>query len=270
MKYSVCNELFGDLPFKASCALTAEYGFSGMELAPYTLSENPQDIGRASRIELKKILADYGLEFVGLHWLLVAPQGLHLTTPDTDTRKKSWDFMKYLIEFCAEMGGGVMVLGSGNKRDASGIPVETALDYLKQGFVDLAPFADDANTQILLESLSYRKTNVVTSMQEAADIIREIGHPGISGIFDFHNCINEKLSWPELIEHYQDIIQHVHLNEMDGGYPGSGNSDFMPAFNALRQINYRGWVSLEVFNQTEPPQRILTETSRVIKTIEEQ
>ena len=268
MKYAICNELFGNLSFKESCALAAKYGFTGMELAPFTLSPNPQEFGSAKRTEIKKILADYGLEFVGLHWLLIVPQGMHLTTPDTDTRKQSWDFMKYLIEFCAEMGGGVMVLGSGDQRNAVGISVEDALKFLKQGFIQLAPFAAEANTQILLESLSVRKTNVVTSQQEAADIIREINHPGISGIFDFHNCINEKLSWPELIEHFKDIIQHVHFNEMDGGYPGSGNSDFVPAFHALEQINYAGWVSLEVFNQTESPQKILQETNRVIRILE--
>ena len=268
MRYAVCNELFGNLSFQKSCALAAKYGFSGMELAPYTLSSDPRELRSAKRLEIKKILTDYGLEFVGLHWLLIAPQGLHLTTPDTDTRKKSWDFMKYLIEFCAEMGGGVMVLGSGNKRNAVGIPVDTALEYLKQGFVLLAPLAAEVNTQILLEALAVRKTNVVTSLQAAADIIREIDHPAISGIFDFHNCIDEKLSWPELIAHFKDIIQHVHFNEIDGGYPGSGNSDFVPAFNALERINFSGWVSLEVFNQTESPEKILRETYRMIRILE--
>ena len=268
MKFAVCNELFGDMSFKKSCALTAEFGFGGMELAPYTFSANPQELGPAERKEIKTILVDHGLEFVGLHWLLMAPQGLHLTTPDNRVRRKSWDFMKYLVEFCADMGGGVMVLGSPNQRKAEGIAVEDALKYLKQGFVQLAPVAAGANTRILIESLSIRKTNVVTSMQEAADIIHEIDHPGISGIFDFHNCINEALSWPELIEHHKDIIQHVHFNEIDGGYPGSGNSDFVPAFKALERIHFQGWVSLEVFNQTEPPETILRETNRLIKTKE--
>ena len=268
MKYAICNELFGSLPFQESCALAAKYGFGGIEIAPFTLSQNPQEFGSAKRTELKKILADYNLEFVGLHWLLIAPQGLHLTTTDIGTRKKSWDLMKFLIEFCAEMGGGVMVLGSGNKRNAVGIPVETALEYLKQGFAQLAPFAAEANTQILLEALSARKTNVVTSMQAAADIIREIDHPAISGIFDFHNCIEEKLAWPELIENFKDVIQHVHFNEIDGGYPGSGDSDFVPAFKALKRINYSGWVSLEVFDQTESPEKILRETNQVINILE--
>lgn len=128
----------------------------------------------------------------------------------------------------------------------------------------MAPLAAEAKTQILLESLSINKTNVVTSMQEAADIIFEINHPGISGIFDFHNCIEEKLSWPELIEHFKKMIQHVHINEIDGGYPGSGSSNFRPAFDALKRINYAGWVSLEVFNQTESPEKILQETNRII------
>jgi sugar phosphate isomerase/epimerase len=71
-------------------------------------------------------------------------------------------------------------------------------------------------------------------------------------------------------ELFEDIIQHVQLNEIDRGYPGSGNSDFLPAFDALQQIDYCGWVSLEVFNQTGSPEKILSETSQVINTIEKQ
>jgi len=31
------------------------------------------------------------------------------------------------------------------------------------------------------------------------------------------------------VEKYFDVIRHVHVNEMDGGHPGTGNYDF-PAF----------------------------------------
>lgn len=268
MKYAVCNELFGDLTLAESCRLLADYGFTGIELAPYTLSENPRKLRPVDRAEIKRTLERFNLEFVGLHWLLKAPEGLHLTTPDGIIRKKSWDFLKFLVEFCAEMGGGMMILGSGKQRNAESGTVESARAYISDGLRELAPLAESGNTKILLEPLATRITNVVNTMQEAEAVIRAIDHPAISGIFDFHNCTGEKMSWPELILKYISIIEHVHFNEPDGGYPTTGRSDFLPAFKALQACGYAGWISLEIFNQTDPPEKVLRETRQVIQHIE--
>ncbi len=269
MKYAVCNELFASLPLESSCNLAARYGFTGLELAPYTLAESPRDIGSAARAHIRSALAATGLKFVGLHWLLIAPEGLHLTTPERKIRTKSWDFMRYLIELCAELGGGVMVLGSGKKRNASGIRPESAWAYLKEGLQALAPFAEQGHTKILVEPLSASITDTINTLSEAEDLIGEVDNPAVSGIFDFHNCTEETLSWPQLINRFRTIITHVHLNEVDGGYPGSGASDFLPAFNALKKIDFPGWVSLEVFDQDKPPEIILKETARFISDIED-
>jgi len=269
MKYAVCNELFEHLSLKASCKLAAEYGFSGLELAPYTLAESPRRLVREEFSEVKTILSDFEMTFVGLHWLLNVPEGLHLTVPDASVRKISWDAMKYLVEFCGMMGGGVMVLGSGRKRNAERIPLPTAMDYLKEGLIDIAPLAEAANTKILIEPLSKTITNVINTLEEAQGLIQGIDGTAVGSIFDFHNCVHETRSWPDLIDTYTDIIHHVHFNEIDGGYPGSGGSNFMPAFKALHRNNYSGWVSLEVFNVTDPPEQVLESTAREIQKIEE-
>ena len=153
MKYAVCNELFGSLPLETSCKLAAEYGFGGMELAPYTLADNPRNLGSSQRKRIRSVIDKTGLEFVGLHWLLVSPEQLHLTTSDRNIRERSWDYMKYLIELCADLGGGVMVLGSGKRRNVVGTTPEIAWLYLKEGLQRLAPFAEQGNTKILVEPL---------------------------------------------------------------------------------------------------------------------
>ena len=172
MKYAVCNELFGDLTLADACKLAAAYGFTGIELAPYTLAENPNELSPSDRAEIKHTLKRFNLDFVGLHWLLKAPEGLHLTSSDSVLRKKSWDLLKFLVEFCAEMGGGKMVLGSGKQRHAEPGTVEAAKAYLTDGLRELAPLAESGDTQVLLEPLSPRITNVVNTMQEAASIIK--------------------------------------------------------------------------------------------------
>jgi sugar phosphate isomerase/epimerase len=66
------------------------------------------------------------------------------------------------------------------------------------------------------------------------------------------------------------MIQHVHLNEVDGNYPGTGSSDFVPAFKALKKRNYDGWISLEIFHFDEPPEKILSDTMQILSQVESQ
>ena len=68
----------------------------------------------------------------------------------------------------------------------------------------------------------------------------------------------------ELIEDHFSIFRHVHLNEVNGSYPGTGNSDFLPAFKKLAEKRYSGWISLEIFHVPEDPALVLAETKRFL------
>ena len=140
---------------------------------------------------------------------------------------------------------------------------------LEEGLRSLADFTAQRNCTILLESLSPDQTDVINSMAEAAESIGRIGHPGIQGIFDFHNCANETDSWEQLIEDHFPIIRHVHLNEVNGSYPGTGSSDFVPTFRKLAQKGYGGWISLEIFHLPEDPAKVLRETRAFLDRMED-
>ncbi len=270
MKYAVCNELFTTCSFQEVCRLTAKYGFQGIEIAPFTLAEDPRKINAAQIHELKTTIQGAGLQCVGLHWLLKAPQDLHLTTSDIRIRDKSWDALKYLIELCHELEGNVMVLGSGKQRNAVNMPIGQAITLLKRGLQDLAPFAETADVTILVEALASKMTNVINTLQEAQEFISGIESPSISSMFDFHNCDDEDKPWHQLIDEHFDIIQHVHLNEEDGNYPGTGSSNFVPTFKVLKERSYSGWISLEIFHFDDPPEKILANTEQIISQIERQ
>src|SRR5439155_1664199 len=84
--YAICNEVFQGVTFPAAAKLVRSAGYLGLEIAPFTLAENPSLISAGERREYRAILDSEGLAFVGLHWLMVAPKGLHVTTPDAALR----------------------------------------------------------------------------------------------------------------------------------------------------------------------------------------
>jgi len=266
MRTAVCNELITDRPFAEACRLIARHGFQGVELAPYTLAEDPTRISPNRIGELRRTIEDAGLACVGLHWLLRAPAGLHLTTPDLAVRRRSWECLRALVDLCGGLGGEVMVLGSGKQRNTQGIDRETAWAVLVEGLANLAPASAAASVCFLLEALPAANTDLVNTLQEARQVIQAVGHPGVSGMFDFHNCRDETEPWDCLIARHRGMIRHVHLNEADGYHvslarrPRRQHSEYGPAFRALADRRYDGWVSLEIFHAEDPPEIILAET----------
>ncbi len=60
-------------------------------------------------------------------------------------------------------------------------------------------------------------------------------------------------------------MRHVHVNEMDGGHPGTSSYDFRPVLGALRRLNYAGWVSLEAFNFKPGAETIANDSIRYLE-----
>src|ERR1051325_9762397 len=108
-RQSICNEAFEGWKFADACKAIRKAGYTGIEIAPFTLAERPADVTAGQRRDYKDIMASEGLTFVGLHWLMVSPKGLHVTTPDVEARKRGWEHIRHLIDLCADLGpdGGV-------------------------------------------------------------------------------------------------------------------------------------------------------------------
>ena len=251
-RHSMCNEAFESQPFQAATAAIRHAGYTGIELAPFTLAEDPVAVPAAARREYRDIMESEGLEFVGLHWLLAAPAGLHITTPDRRLRERSWAYLRGLIDLCADLGqGGVMVLGSPRQRAATGglAPAEAARN-LAEGLASVALCAAARGVTILLEALPANQCDVVQTLAEAVAIVREIASPCVATMFDVHNAIDEREPHAGLIDRYFDYIRHVHVNEPDGRHCGTGSYDYKPLFEVLTRRGYGGWISLEAFDFT--------------------
>ena len=254
-------------PFEKACASIRRIGYSGIEIAPFTLAERPAEISAVDRKRYRETIRIEGLTFVGLHWLMVSPKGLHVTTPDRELRERSWCHILELIDLCADLGdGAVMVFGSPKQRCTIGglSPVEAIKNFMA-GLSSVAPHAEQRGVTILVEALPAGQCDVITTLAEAVEIVNLIDSPAVRTMFDTHNAVDEVEPHAVLVDRYFDLIRHVHINEMDGRHPGTGTYDFKAVFDVLAQRCYRHWVSLEVFDFTLGPEKIAEDALRFIE-----
>ncbi|HTB14317.1 MAG TPA: sugar phosphate isomerase/epimerase family protein [Bryobacteraceae bacterium] len=262
MRHAICNEMFQGWSFADAAKFVRATGYTGLEIAPFTLAPSPTDISPHQRAEYRDILKSEGLSFAGLHWLMVSPKGLHVTTPDRALRERSWQHIRDLIDLCADLGPkGVMVFGSPVQRSTiDGATVAEATARYIEGLSNVAPQAEQRGVTILVEALPIEQADVVNTLAEAASIVHQIESPAIQTMFDTHNAVNETEPHAVLVEKYFDLIRHVHVNEMDGRHPGMGDYDFKPLLQTLERLGYRGWVSLEAFDFSFGAEKIARES----------
>ena len=275
-RFAICNEVFEKASLAAACKHARELGYEGIELAPFTFGEDPAALTETDCTQMRKVIEKEGLEFVGLHWLLVGPSGLHATTRDETVRKRTWGYIHRMIDICADIAGskaqdnGLLVFGSPKQRSSTnGMTPREACDVFTHELAHAAPHAESRGVKILVEALPLDQSDVVNTLADAVAIVRQIGSPAIQTMFDTHNAVEEVESHAVLVDRYFDAIRHVHVNEMDGSHPSRGDYDFRPVLTILKQRGYQGWVSLEAFDFSMPPEVIVTETIDYLKQISE-
>ena len=271
-KFAMCNECMMDLPWAEQCKIISDAGYTGVEIAAFTLvKESVNELDAAQRRELVTVMDDYGLENVGLHWLLAPPpEGLHFTTPDEAVRAATVTYLADLVDFCADTNGKVMIFGSPNQRNTVGISVDEAKKNFADGLAQVADRAQERDVKILVETLDSSQTDVVNTMAESLEIVNMVSHPAIGTMFDYHNTLDETDSLEKLVRDYFPHIDHIQIQEIDGRHLGTGDArtTFVDSFKALRELNYDKWISLEIFDFTPGGKVIAEESMEVLKHLE--
>lgn len=252
MKIALCNEVLAGMDFPAQCAHMAALGYDGIELAPYTVGgDQPHLLAAQARQALRRAAADHGLVFTSLHWLLVKPEGLSITSADKGTREKTIDVMRRLIGLAADLGAPVLVHGSPAQRRLPDNGAEEARRRGIDALAEAARAAEAAGVAYCIEALAPPAANFVTSMAEAAAIVREIGSPAFRAMIDASACaVNEAESLEAVVERWlpTGLIAHVQVNDRNRRGPGQGSDRFAPFFAALKRHGYAGHVAVEPFD----------------------
>lgn len=248
MKLSICNDLFQGWREEAIFRFAAETGYDGIEIAPFMYEDNVKEIGHGRRQEIRDRAASFGLEIVGLHWVLVGPEGVYLTHPDREVRKATRDYLLYLIEFCGDIGGDTIVFGSPRQRNIrQDVSRKEAYQYAAEIFIKCMNYAEDRGVVICIEPLGGNETNFVTSIDEALDLVEMVNHTNFKTMVDIKAALAEKRPVKDVILEANGYLHHIHLNDYEGLAPGFGSTNFKPIIDQLEVAGYNRYLSIEVF-----------------------
>jgi sugar phosphate isomerase/epimerase len=268
MKFALCNEMFGDRPVAEVCSVAGRLGYHGIEIAPFTLSASAKDVTPKVRKGVRQIVADHGLEIVGLHWLFVGPTGLHITTPDDTVWRKTRDYLSCLVDLCSDLGGKVMVIGSPKQRSIlPGQTFEGAWKRAVELFSAVLEKATRRGVTLCIEPLSPKETDFINTVAEGIRMVRQINHPNFRLHLDVKAMCSESKPVPEIIRSVRaEEIGHFHVNDPNLYGPGMGDVDYGPIAEAIRDIAYDRWLSVEVFKYDPDPETIARKSIECLRS----
>ncbi len=268
MRFAICQELFEGWDWERQCRFIAETGYTGIELAPFTLAPRITDVPLAQRQELRKIAADHGLTICGLHWLLAKTEGFHLTTSNRTQRDATAAYLRDLAHACGDFGGTVLVFGSPLQRNIeAGMSREQAYANAAEVFRAAMPAFGERNVTLCMEPLTPKETNFCNTCADAAELIALIDHPCFQLHQDVKAMLSESTPIPALIEQFASVTKHFHVNDSNLLGPGMGPTEYEPIFAALQRTNYSGWVSVEVFDYKPGAEFIARESMRYMREV---
>jgi sugar phosphate isomerase/epimerase len=261
MKFAICNETFLDWPFDKAFDFAAECGYTGIEIAPFTMAGDARDVSTARRAEVRRQADAAGLQVVGLHWLLAKTNGFHLTTPDAEVRRNTAAYIQDLARLCRDLGGSKMIFGSPVQRNVlPGVSPEQAMDHARGVVDDCLAVLEETGVTLCIEPLGPAEGNFLNTAAEAVRLIEKVGHPNCRLILDCKAMSSEAVPIPDLIRRHVSLLEHFHANDPNKQGPGFGELDFVPIFAALGEVDYQGWVSVEVFDYTPGIERLARES----------
>lgn len=268
MRFAICNEIFENWPWERVCDYAASLGYTGLEVSPFTLAERAEDVSPERRRELRKQAESRGVEILGLHWLLVKPAGLYITSPDATVRRKTATYFVELVKLCHELGGNVMIIGSPKQRSLlPGITREQALVYAQEVFTECLWLAQRLGVTLAMEPLGPKETDFLNTAAETIELIERIAHPNFRLNLDVKAMSSEQQPIPQIIRESRKHIAHVQVNDPNLLGPGMGEVKYEPIIAALREVGYDGWLSVEAFDFKPGAERIASESIRYLKQV---
>ena len=242
MKFGV-NTFIWSATFDASnfglLPLIKNAGFDGVELPLL----RPAEFAAAS---IRKAVEANGLECT---MCTVLVDGLSLISDDAAIRRRTRAHLEEVAKTAAEAGARIV---AGPLFSPVGyLPGRRRTDdewkWAVEGFQALGDTLAANEVTFAIEPINRFETYFLNTAADAAALAKEIGHPNIGILFDtFHANIEEK----SIAAGYRTVgpyLKHVHTCENDRGIPGSGHVEWKEVFQALRELNYDGWLTIEGF-----------------------
>ncbi|WP_135827029.1 sugar phosphate isomerase/epimerase family protein [Halorussus ruber] len=250
----------------------ADHGYAGVEL----LGDEPHayfpEFGDQDRQAVEQALDETGLEVSNVNantamgYYDDAPPSAFfdpsIITDDDEDRAWRVEYTERAIDLAEAVGSPAVCLATG--RPLPGNPPEEAREYLRESLAEILDYAEERGVEVGIE---FEPELLVECTDEVLDLIEDVGRDSLGINLDVGHAAVYGEDLTDTIHRSAGHITGVHLEDIVGGrrgkhyhrVPGEGDIDFAAVFDALDDVGYDGFATLELYTYPDEPDRVARE-----------
>ena len=221
-----------------ACRDAKQLGFDAIEVFP----PGPEAVDAK---ELTKLIDGHGLKLAavgtGAGWV---KHRLHLCLPDAAARQKAKAFIRSIIDLAGPFGAPA-IIGSMQGRWGDGIDQATATGWLSDALNDLGEHAKQYAAPLIYEPLNRYETNMCTTIEAGLRILQSLSTKNVLLLPDLFHMNIEEVDIAAALRAGKGYIGHLHFVDSNRRAAGMGHLDYAPIAQALRDIGYDRYASVE-------------------------
>lgn len=253
-------------PLEETIKRLARIGYEGIEIGAAAPHAYPAYLNAERRREIRRVLDDNNIVVSAM---LPAPgggPGHNVSSPLAEERKAAIEQYKQVAQLCADLGGKILLYVAGWQ--IFGTSRQQAWDWSREALAEIAPVAADLGVTVAVEPTP-TDSNLIESADDALELALAVGAPNVKTMFDTIHVYYRNEPATDYVYRLGDMLAYVHLSDVDRLAPGQGRGDFVGLIEALNDIGYDGWLSMEIgFNRRDvEPDKVARDAYQYIKPL---
>lgn len=224
----------------------AEWGYDGVELA----IRQPTLLDSAV---IKTMLSKYGLELIGMcTGEVFGGDGLGIAGMPKDIAEQAEARVKAIVDFAAEFGEGVMINIGRVRGKIDPEKPEESREVAVGAFQRLSDYAAPRGVLLALEPVNHYEVNFILSSQDGIAFANDVDRPNFGLMLDTYHMNIEDQNMHASLRQARKYLWHVHISDNNRRWPGNAHIDFAALLATLHDLDYSGYLSVEVFPWPDP------------------
>jgi sugar phosphate isomerase/epimerase len=230
-------------PLEETIQRIAKIGYEGIEIGAGSPHAYPPCLTKERRKHIRKVLDDNGIVLSSMLPALSGGPGHNLASPIPEERRHTINHYKDLVELSAEWGGKILLYIPGWV--VFGTTFRQAWDWSIAALSEIADKAAEFDITLVIEPVSF-DSNLVDKCDEAIEMMEEVKKPNVKLMFDTFHVLYRKEVSSDYIYRMGKDLRHMHISDNNRLPPGQGRGDFVSVINALKDIDFDGYLTMEL------------------------
>lgn len=175
---------------------------------------------------------------------------LHLCSPNQAIRRRAEEYVLRVIDLAAQFGA-VVSLGLMTGIVEDGVTRDEALGWLVPALQRIGTHAG-GGAVVAIEPLNRYESNLINRLDDGLELLSCAGSDSLKLLADLFHMSIEESNIADALRRAGKAIGHVHFVDSNRRGPGMGHTDFGPIIDALDDIRYSGYLSIEALPLPDP------------------